>query len=88
MAIKDTPQQRPIPNIPNYKFRTPVGDFFDPIDNFTFAITKVVEDNDLVTRFEQLHNGMGTNVAGTAGNENSLCCKSHDIWVCYEAVSN
>jgi len=53
------------------------GDLLDTVNDFSLAVAEVVEDNHLVTRFKQLHDGVRTDVAGTAGHEDGLCCRRH-----------
>ena len=55
------------------------GDLLDTVNDLSFAVAEVIEDNHFVTRFEQLHDGVRTDVAGTAGNEDGLYCRRHDL---------
>ena len=52
--------------------RPDAGNLFNAIQDLNVGIGEVVDDDNLVTCLLQLYRGMGTDEAGSAGNENGL----------------
>ena len=56
-------------------------------DRQDYKMTAPIVQDDFVTRFEQLHNGMRTDVTGATGDEDSLYRECHVISMCFAAVA-
>ncbi len=48
------------------------GQFLHPAQGIGFGVAEVVDDHDLVARFEQFDAGVGADVAGAAGDEDGF----------------
>ena len=67
---KDLPQQVAIPHIALIELHGLAGQLPDTVQALGVGIAQVVDDNDAVAAFQQLHAGMGTDISGTAGHKN------------------
>ena len=63
-------QQSFVPDIPFKKGQLLAGKLLDTLQTFRIGIAQIVDDDHAVAAFQQLQTGMGTDIAGTAGNKN------------------
>ena len=67
---KDPAQQGLVSDIALIEFDLLAGELFHPVQALGVGVAEIVDHNDTIAAFQQLNTGMGTNIAGTAGNQN------------------
>ena len=60
-----------VANIALYQNRLTPCDLLDPVECFWVTVAEVVENNNFVAGLKQLDAGVGSDVTGTAGNQNT-----------------
>src|SRR3546814_12476569 len=65
---------RLVANIALHQHGLAPSDLFDPIEHFGVAVAEVVENNNFVAGLKQLDAGVGSDVTGAAGNQNTHAC--------------
>ena len=70
MGGEDFPQQGLIPDVALVEGQALAGELLHPVQAFGVGIAKIVDDHNTITAVEQLYAGVGSDIAGTAGNEN------------------
>ena len=67
---KDFAQQCLIPNIALVEFDRFAGQFLNALQTLRIGVAQIIDDDNTIVAIQQLDAGMGTNIAGTAGNKN------------------
>ena len=69
VAAEHVRQRLPVITIDTLEGHVPPGDFPNALDRLHFGIRQIVDDHDIVSRLDQLHGRMSSDIAGPPGNQ-------------------